>query len=120
MSGRYIAGLQHCFQSWQKPFNPILGETFQARLSDGSEVFLEQISHHPPISSFQLTGPGRISAFFVADVMPCQALALLTVRCTVWHLNAKSQDNLQRSYRTENIFLRAEKVLAVLVVYRMY
>jgi len=59
----YIAGLQHCFQSWQKPFNPILGETFQARLSDGSEVFLEQISHHPPISAFQLDGPDGLYQF---------------------------------------------------------
>lgn len=54
-----MAGLQHVYQSWRKPFNPILGETFQAVLSDGSKVFLEQISHHPPISAFQLDGPGK-------------------------------------------------------------
>ena len=28
--GRFVAGLQHVFQSWRKPFNPILGETWQA------------------------------------------------------------------------------------------
>eukprot|EP00696_Hemimastix_kukwesjijk_P004896 gnl/Hemi2/16262_TR5406_c0_g1_i1.p1 gnl/Hemi2/16262_TR5406_c0_g1~~gnl/Hemi2/16262_TR5406_c0_g1_i1.p1 ORF type:complete len:410 (-),score=155.90 gnl/Hemi2/16262_TR5406_c0_g1_i1:252-1481(-) len=38
----------------QKPFNPILGETFQGQFSDGSTVFLEQSSHHPPISHFQM------------------------------------------------------------------
>jgi len=27
----FTAGLQHVFQSWKKPFNPILGETWQAR-----------------------------------------------------------------------------------------
>lgn len=59
--GRFVAGLQHVFQSWRKPFNPILGETFQAVLSDGSEIFLEQISHHPPISAYQLDGPGERS-----------------------------------------------------------
>ncbi len=25
----FTAGLQHVFQSWKKPFNPILGETWQ-------------------------------------------------------------------------------------------
>lgn len=63
---RFISGLQHSFQSWQKPFNPILGETFQADLSDGSTVAMEQISHHPPVSAFQLFGPGKLQ---VSDSM---------------------------------------------------
>ena len=54
----FVAGLQHAFQSWRKPFNPILGETWAGRLPDGSEIFLEQTSHHPPVSAFQLVGPG--------------------------------------------------------------
>ena len=33
-----------------KPFNPILGETFEARIG-GIPVYMEQISHHPPISA---------------------------------------------------------------------
>jgi hypothetical protein len=36
-----------------KPFNPILGETFQGVIGD-YEIVIEQISHHPPISAFQL------------------------------------------------------------------
>jgi hypothetical protein len=60
---RFVAGLQHCFQSWRKPFNPILGETWQAALSDGTALFLEQISHHPPISAFQMFGPGALLPF---------------------------------------------------------
>ena len=50
-------------KSFEKPLNPILGETFQARGQDGSRIYLEQISHHPPISymsveheNYQLTG----------------------------------------------------------------
>ena len=39
-----------------KPFNPIMGETFQANLA-GTQVFVEQISHHPPISCWQVTRP---------------------------------------------------------------
>lgn len=34
----------------RKAFNPILGETYEARSEDGTEVFLEQTSHHPPIA----------------------------------------------------------------------
>lgn len=37
----------------QKPFNPILGETYQASMGK-YEVALEQISHHPPISCYQV------------------------------------------------------------------
>ena len=37
-------------KTFEKPLNPILGETYQARGQDGSHIYLEQISHHPPIS----------------------------------------------------------------------
>ena len=39
-----------------KPFNPILGETFQATMGE-YEIALEQISHHPPVSAFQIWNP---------------------------------------------------------------
>jgi len=38
-----------------KPFNPILGETFQAKVLD-SLFYLEQTSHHPPILNFYVLG----------------------------------------------------------------
>jgi hypothetical protein len=34
-----------------KPFNPIWGETFQAKIGD-TKMYLEQTSHHPPIYHF--------------------------------------------------------------------
>jgi hypothetical protein len=37
-----------------KPFNPLLGETLQAGFSDGTQVFCEHTSHHPPISNFMV------------------------------------------------------------------
>jgi len=37
--------------------NPILGETLQGRLADGTYVYLEQICHHPPISYICQEGP---------------------------------------------------------------
>lgn len=45
-----------------KPFNPILGETHQASLPDGTQIYCEQSSHHPPVTNF------LVSAFFALDV----------------------------------------------------
>mmetsp|Transcript_34187 Transcript_34187/g.42274 ORF Transcript_34187/g.42274 Transcript_34187/m.42274 type:complete len:109 (-) Transcript_34187:919-1245(-) len=42
---------------WNKPLNPIIGETYQAESPDGSSYFLEQVSHHPPIAYFVHYGP---------------------------------------------------------------
>jgi hypothetical protein len=41
--------------SQEKPFNPILGETYEGNVADFN-IFCEQISHHPPIASVILKG----------------------------------------------------------------
>lgn len=41
----------------RKPLNPILGQTYQG-LIDGCPVYMEQISHHPPITSIYFIGRG--------------------------------------------------------------
>ena len=46
----------HLCVSQKKPFNPILGETFQCSIGK-SKVYLEQTSHHPPRSNFYVIGP---------------------------------------------------------------
>lgn len=48
---------------WNKPLNPIIGETFQAESPDGSKYYLEQVSHHPPISYYVHYGPDNIFRF---------------------------------------------------------
>lgn len=41
-----------------KPFNPLLGETFEyARPDKGYRCFVEQVSHHPPISALVAESP---------------------------------------------------------------
>lgn len=58
-----VSGL--CRQvSFHKPFNPILGETYQSTFSNGVEVYCEQISHHPPISSWQVLEPSGKFMFY--------------------------------------------------------
>lgn len=48
---------------WNKPLNPILGETYQARSPDGSRYYLEQVSHRPPVAYFVHYGPQDIFRF---------------------------------------------------------
>lgn len=41
-----------------KPFNPLLGETFEYARTDGQyRFFTEQVSHHPPISATWTESP---------------------------------------------------------------
>lgn len=40
-----------------KPFNPILGETIQLWIK-GCPMYVEQISHHPPIGAYYFKGRG--------------------------------------------------------------
>jgi len=40
-----------------KPFNPILGETLEGKYSDGTKIYMEHTSHHPPISNYLIEGP---------------------------------------------------------------
>ncbi|CAD8085572.1 unnamed protein product [Paramecium primaurelia] len=48
-------GFIFMYLSCEKPFNPILGETFQG-FYDNCPIYCEQISHHPPICAIQMYG----------------------------------------------------------------
>jgi hypothetical protein len=37
------SGLHHSVENWKKPFNPILGETWQATMPGGLQLFMEQV-----------------------------------------------------------------------------
>ncbi len=45
----------HVSVAQKKPFNPILGETFQANIN-GSSYYVEQTSHKPPVFNFLYLG----------------------------------------------------------------
>ncbi|KAG7396422.1 hypothetical protein PHYBOEH_002290 [Phytophthora boehmeriae] len=51
-----VGGLHFCVGQL-KPFNPILGETYEATYPDSTQIFMEHISHHPVKSAFTVTGP---------------------------------------------------------------
>lgn len=52
----YLAKLHMCMTQL-KPFNPILGETFQAKIGKNTIIYMEQTSHHPPIYNFLILNP---------------------------------------------------------------
>lgn len=51
-----ISGLHNTCTA-AKPFNPILGETYEATYENGTQVMCEQTSHHPPVSHWEVIGP---------------------------------------------------------------
>ena len=63
--------------SLQKPFNPILGETYQAYI-DNCPVYMEQIEHHPAITTVYFIGRGyKIHG----SVIPNISIRLNSVKC---------------------------------------
>jgi hypothetical protein len=44
-------------QGLRTPLNPILGETSCYHTAKGSAIYLEQTSHHPPITHILMEGP---------------------------------------------------------------
>lgn len=58
-----IVGIISCYHDSSfilKPLNPILGETYEMLYEDGSKIYLEQSSHHPPVTHFLLNGPNKL------------------------------------------------------------
>ncbi|KAF0686938.1 Aste57867_21286 [Aphanomyces stellatus] len=70
-----VAGLHFCVGQ-SKPFNPILGETYQATMADGTSIYLEHVQyvhqcrlmsgvdgldrHHPPVCAYLMEGPNAL------------------------------------------------------------
>ena len=48
--------MSHCISAY-KPFNPILGETYQGHFDKDTSIYIEHISHHPAISAFHIVNP---------------------------------------------------------------
>ena len=53
----FIVSGMHMVACMRKPFNPILGETYEGVWPDGTRIYNEHISHHPPITCFLVEHP---------------------------------------------------------------
>jgi hypothetical protein len=58
----FVAGMHRACGIW-KPFNPILGETYEGQFGDGTQIFCEQTSHHPPVTAWQMFGADGLYNF---------------------------------------------------------
>jgi hypothetical protein len=63
--GKLLSGIFNVHIDWKadKPFNPILGEFIHETTEVDGKIFIyqaEQIVHHPPVSSFRLSGPSFV------------------------------------------------------------
>ena len=59
----FVVSGMHQVASQRKPFNPILGETYEGVWPDGSRISVEHVSHHPPISCFIVEHPDGLFTF---------------------------------------------------------
>lgn len=57
-----VSHMEPC-NTFEKPLNPIMGETFHAYMEDGTQIYCEQTCHHPPISHIHIVGPDKIYEF---------------------------------------------------------
>ena len=68
----------HFSASQLKPFNPLLGETLQMKMYDGSKIYMEHTSHHPCVSNFYIKdvdGDYSISGYY--DMQPEGTMKML-------------------------------------------
>lgn len=89
------------YQRNRKPFNPILGETYEI-IQPGYRFMSEQVSHHPPVSAFYMEGPGYnlsgdtvVNSFFRGSSLEFRAVGLnhLYLTETNEHIIIKRPDN---------------------------
>jgi hypothetical protein len=86
--------------SFAKPLNPIIGETFNGYYEDGSRIFLEQISHHPPVAYMMFTGPNDSYKFYGPSMFSASAgLNSITLNTKAWR-RVEFKDNKQTIYNT--------------------
>ncbi|ESP02653.1 hypothetical protein LOTGIDRAFT_171854 [Lottia gigantea] len=53
-----VSAISSNWERLGKPFNPLLGETYELDRSElGFRLISEQVSHHPPISAFHIDSP---------------------------------------------------------------
>ena len=91
------------------------GETWQAGQPDGSQIFLEQISHHPPISAFELCGPNKMYIFSGLS-QPAVSYKTNAVKTTAKGYRAISfLDGSKISIQYPAYYLKGEMVVAGLL-----
>lgn len=105
----------------RKPFNPLLGETYEVVTPDFRFV-AEQVSHHPPVSAFFFDGPGYqmsgdtvVNSFFKGTSLEFRAVGLHHVILTETNeqLLFKRPDNSANNLLMGNLYVDVHGELEV-------
>lgn len=64
-----VSALASNYLRMGKPFNPLLGETYQLE-QDGFRIVCEQVCHHPPVSAFHAESTGENKFVFRGSIYP--------------------------------------------------
>ncbi len=89
------------YQRNRKPFNPLLGETYEI-IQPNYRFISEQVSHHPPVSAFYLEGNGYnmtadtvVTNSFKGTSLEIRAVGLAHINLTETgeHITFKRPDN---------------------------
>lgn len=64
-----VSALASNFERMGKPFNPLLGETYELK-KDDFRIVCEQVGHHPPVSAWHATGAEGDTFVFHGSIYP--------------------------------------------------
>mmetsp|Transcript_17927 Transcript_17927/g.30494 ORF Transcript_17927/g.30494 Transcript_17927/m.30494 type:complete len:280 (-) Transcript_17927:73-912(-) len=83
---------------FEKPLNPVLGETYQAECQDGAMIYMEQTSHHPPRSHMYIEGPDKKYIVHGWNEYSVKAYVNSAVCTPSGHKTVKFQDGQEISF----------------------
>lgn len=84
-----------------KPFNPLLGETWEGAFEDGTKVYMEHTSHTPCVSNYLMVDPeGLYSYYGFFDINTEGAVKMLFNNCLTMVIRGKHNIYLKGTGQT--------------------
>ena len=100
--GFIIMDLSQVYGRNKKPFNPLLGETFEV-YHKGVRCICEQVSHHPPISALYAENDNfKIWGFFEPKSKFSFTKMMVTPKCNIFVELKKTQEKYYLPYLPES------------------
>ncbi|CAF2849541.1 unnamed protein product [Rotaria sp. Silwood2] len=94
-----VSTLSTHIERMSKPFNPLLGETYELKMEGKSpfHYIAEQVSHHPPISALHVRGQNWTLSSNVEPKVKFHGTNVIAVSEGRWILRIKKKNSLSRS-----------------------
>jgi len=95
-----VSTLSSHIERMSKPFNPLLGETYELQMNDDQHSFhfiSEQVSHHPPVSALFIRGSSWTLSANVEPKVKFHGANVNAIAEGRWILRIKKKGNRSRS-----------------------